>query len=42
MNGKGVYEWSDGRIYEGEYKNDKKDGFGKYWWGDGRSYEGYW
>ena len=27
MHGKGVYTWKDGRKYEGEYKNDKKDSF---------------
>ncbi len=30
MHGKGVYEWKDGRKYEGEYQNDKKHGFGCY------------
>lgn len=24
--------WADGTIYEGEYKNDKKDGFGTLKW----------
>ena len=32
MHGKGIYTWSDGRIYEGEYLNDKKHGFGIYKW----------
>lgn len=26
MHGKGLFKWSDGRSYEGEYKNDLKDG----------------
>ena len=32
MNGKGVHNWPDGRIYEGEYLNDKKHGYGVYKW----------
>ena len=42
MHGKGVYTWKDGRKYEGEYKNDKKDGHGIYIWADGRKYDGQW
>ena len=25
MHGKGVYKWPDGRSYDGEYFNDKKN-----------------
>jgi len=42
MHNKGVYTWADGRKYEGEYINDKKDGYGVYTWADGRKYQGYW
>ena len=42
MHGKGVYEWKDGRKYEGEYYMDKKHGRGKYTWADGRIYDGMW
>lgn len=42
MEGYGVYTWSDGRKYEGEYKDDKKHGFGRYTWADERRYEGWW
>jgi hypothetical protein len=42
MNGKGIYSWKDGRKYEGDYKDDKKEGFGIYVWADGRRYEGGW
>jgi hypothetical protein len=42
MHGKGIYTWKDGRKYEGEYKNDKKDGYGEYTWIDGRKYAGQW
>ena len=41
MNGKGVFNWGDGRKYEGEYKNDLKDGFGVFTWSDGRTYVGF-
>ena len=26
MNGHGIFSWKDGRIYEGENVNDKKEG----------------
>lgn len=42
MEGLGIYTWHDGRIYEGEYKDDKKHGYGIYQWADGRKYMGYW
>ena len=42
MDGYGMYQWADGRIYQGQYQNDKKHGFGVYQWIDGRCYEGYW
>ena len=38
----GVYTWSDGRSYLGEYKDDKKHGYGIYKWNDGRLYLGNW
>ena len=42
MEGIGIYIWNDGRMYQGQYKDDKKHGFGVYTWADGRCYEGYW
>ena len=42
IHGKGLYCWSDGRKYEGEYLEDKKHGFGIYTWADGRRYHGMW
>ena len=36
MHGLGVYTWPDGRVYEGEYREDKKHGFGVCTWPDGR------
>lgn len=42
MEGEGTYKWLDGRLYHGQYKNDKKNGFGVYIWADGRAYIGDW
>ena len=42
MWGNGMFMWPDGRIYKGEYVDDKKEGFGTYYWPDGRKYEGMW
>jgi hypothetical protein len=42
MHGKGTYKWLDGRLYYGDYVNDKKHGFGVYVWADGRAYVGEW
>jgi len=42
MHGKGTYKWLDGRMYHGDYQNDKKHGFGVYIWADGRAYVGNW
>lgn len=38
----GKLTWPDGRIYEGEYKDDKKDGQGTFIWADNRKYIGGW
>ena len=37
-----VLQVQDGRKYDGEYYNDKKNGIGVYTWADGRIYEGGW
>ena len=42
MDGTGVFTWSDGRKYEGEYVDDKKEGHGVFTWPDGRQYDGSW
>lgn len=31
-----------GAVYEGEWKNEMRDGYGKQEWPDGSRYEGYW
>ena len=42
MEGKGIFTWTDGRKYIGEYKNDLKHGTGTFTWPDGRCYHGEW
>jgi L1 cell adhesion molecule like protein len=42
MHGRGVFTWPDGRKYEGEYVEDKKEGKGVFYWPDGRQYKGNW
>ena len=42
MDGYGIFTWPDGRKYNGEYKDDKKDGTGIFEWSDGRKYKGNW
>ena len=32
MHGRGTLDEGNGRKYEGEYKEDKRDGFGVYIW----------
>jgi hypothetical protein len=36
----GIYKWSDARLFEGEWKNNKMDGHGLFTWPDKRKYEG--
>lgn len=38
----GIITYSDGTIYMGEFKNNKKEGIGKYRWPDGTLYLGEW
>ena len=42
MHGSGLFKWPDGRTYQGEYYNDKKEGHGVFLWPDNRKYDGYW
>merc|ERR1719161_2044364 len=40
--GKGIFSWTNGRSYMGEYRNDQKEGYGWFKWPDGSQYEGEW
>lgn len=42
MNGRGIYKWPDGRIYEGDYVDDKKEGQGILISASGKKYDGAW
>lgn len=42
MQGSGTFKYQDGRSYEGEFFNDKKNGYGVFQWPNGRLYDGYW
>ena len=42
MEGRGIEEWTDGRRYEGDFKNGKKDGEGVFEWPNGVRYIGSW
>lgn len=35
-HGNGTFYWTNGDRYEGEYRNDKPDGYGKIYYADGR------
>jgi hypothetical protein len=35
------YCWADGRVYTGEWLNNKMHGHGEFRWPDGRKYTGY-
>lgn len=42
MEGRGTEIWSDGRKYDGDFKNGKKDGEGTFEWPNGNKYIGSW
>ena len=37
--GKGVIKYPDGAMYDGEWKDDLRDGYGKYIYADGTSFQ---
>ena len=41
-DGKGIYDFNDGRIYDGEWKKDKRDGKGVFIFNNGNKYDGEW
>lgn len=40
MEGQGKYIWPNGTRYEGNWKEDLKDGLGKYYYENGNIYAG--
>ena len=40
IEGKGCYKWADGRVYDGDWKENQMHGKGKFTWKDGREYVG--
>ena len=42
MDGEGELKWKDGKMYNGQFVNDKREGHGTFVWADGRKYIGEW
>ena len=42
MHGKGMFVWKNGQKFEGNYKNDQKEGQGRLQLADGVVVEGTW
>ena len=40
LDGKGVFKWSDGTQYKGEFKENEITGHGQYFWTDKSHYKG--
>mgnify|MGYP000523855194 CR=1 FL=1 len=40
QDGRGTFTWANGAVYEGEWKNNKREGKGTYKWSNGDVYEG--
>ena len=38
----GIFYYKNGSKYNGEWKNDKKEGKGIFYWNDGAKYDGEW
>ena len=38
----GLYRYKSGSVYEGEWRNRKRDGYGKMIWSETRGYQGHW
>ena len=42
MEGTGIFQFPDGKIYKGRYQNNQKHGFGVFNWPNGKKYSGLW
>ena len=42
MQGKGEYHWNDGRVYKGQWENEKRNGHGTLTYPDGTKKTGEW
>jgi len=42
QEGKGIYRFDQGEVYEGDFKNNLRDGWGLFDYGNGSRYEGQW
>ena len=42
MHGVGLFDWNDGKLFLGEYKNNQKEGYGIYKFRSGQLYMGNW
>jgi len=42
MHGKGVFTYSDGKKYDGDFVEDKREGYGTLTSGGGKTYKGQW
>lgn len=40
IEGRGIYRWNNGKVYDGEWLENQMSGFGKMTWNDGRVFEG--
>ena len=40
MEGEGLFQWPDGRLFYGNFYQGRKEGKGTYMWPNGQTYEG--
>lgn len=41
-HGRGIFYWSDKEYYDGEFNENKIEGYGVHYWEDGSHYKGNW